>query len=188
MAPGQAQWQPLAASGSQWQRGSFLLVFAVSGSRFSSSKCSSRFWQLFLVSPALPAGVRSCPGNGVLLRPAYRHKLVKQQSDDATVRRRWLPPKARTYVALASSFERSGRWQAVEALLAEMVQKQIAPDNKAHSLRISAYANARPKRVEDACRAFSELPRTHQTDLLVQAAMKRCLGPEAAIKLFRQVL
>lgn len=97
-------------------------------------------------------------------------------------------PTARTYVALASSFERSGRWQAVEALLAEMVQKQIAPDNKAHSLRISAYANARPKRVEDACRAFSELPRTHQTDLLVQAAMKRCLGPEAAIKLFRQVL
>eukprot|EP00439_Symbiodinium_sp_Y106_P063615 s240_g9.t2 len=83
-------------------------------------------------------------------------------------------------------FPEKTRLLAAQALLAEMAKKQIAPDNKTHSLRISAYANACPKRVEDARRAFSELPRIHQMDPWVKAAMKRCLGPQAAIELFER--
>ncbi|CAE7270129.1 unnamed protein product, partial [Symbiodinium pilosum] len=67
-------------------------------------------------------------------------------------------PTARTYIAMASSFERSGQWQEVEALLEEMTQRRIAPEKKTHALRISAYANADPKRTEDAREAFLRLP------------------------------
>eukprot|EP00929_Paragymnodinium_shiwhaense_P098430 TRINITY_DN59903_c0_g1_i1.p1 TRINITY_DN59903_c0_g1~~TRINITY_DN59903_c0_g1_i1.p1 ORF type:complete len:908 (+),score=178.17 TRINITY_DN59903_c0_g1_i1:94-2817(+) len=109
---------------------------------------------------------------------AYSHA-----NDRASARRiyeemcsRRLQPTTRTYAALAFPDKRDGDWQAVESILGEMEGTGLPKDGVAYALLLSAYGNARPKRVKEAEALLSCMDKKYLKDKAVQAAIRRVVG------------